>query len=70
MTIDLLLMFVLIVLHGLFAMSEIAIVSAKRARLMQLAEAGRTGADRLSCSKRNLRDFSPAFRSGSRPSAS
>ena len=44
MTTDLLLVFVLILLNGLFAMSEIAIVSAKRARLLQLAEAGGSGA--------------------------
>ena len=43
---DLLIVAVLIVLNGLFAMSEIAIVSAKRARLMQLADAGGAGARR------------------------
>ena len=43
---DLLIVLVLIVLNGLFAMSEIAIVSAKRARLMQLADAGGAGARR------------------------
>ncbi|HZM92221.1 MAG TPA: hemolysin family protein [Vicinamibacterales bacterium] len=41
---DILLLFLLIVLNGVFAMSEIAIVSARRARLMQMAEAGRKGA--------------------------
>jgi putative hemolysin len=41
---DILLLFLLIVLNGIFAMSEIAIVSARRARLMQMAEAGRKGA--------------------------
>jgi putative hemolysin len=41
---DLLIVFVLILLNGLFAMSEIAIVSSRRARLVQLAESGRTGA--------------------------
>ncbi len=40
----LLLVLVLILLNGVFAMSEIAIVSSKRARLSQLAEAGGTGA--------------------------
>lgn len=41
---DLLLLFVLILLNGVFAMSEIAIVSSRRARLLQMAEAGGTGA--------------------------
>jgi putative hemolysin len=41
---DILLLVVLIVLNGAFAMSEIAIVSSRRARLMQMAEAGSKGA--------------------------
>ena len=41
---EFLLLFLLIVLNGVFAMSEIAIVSARRARLMQMAEAGSKGA--------------------------
>jgi magnesium and cobalt exporter, CNNM family len=41
---EFLLLFFLIVLNGVFAMSEIAIVSARRARLMQMAEAGSKGA--------------------------
>jgi putative hemolysin len=41
---DLLLLFFLILLNGVFAMSEIAIVSARRARLLQLADAGSAGA--------------------------
>jgi putative hemolysin len=41
---DLLLLSTLIVLNGLFAMSEIAIVSSRRARLQKLAESGRSGA--------------------------
>jgi magnesium and cobalt exporter, CNNM family len=41
---DLLLVFVLILLNGVLAMSEIAIVSSRRARLLQLAENGRSGA--------------------------
>lgn len=41
---DIVLVFVLILLNGLFAMSEIAIVSSRRARLVQMADAGRTGA--------------------------
>jgi putative hemolysin len=38
MTTDLLLLLALILLNGVFAMSEIAIVSSKRARLLQMAE--------------------------------
>jgi putative hemolysin len=44
MVTDILLVFVLILLNGLFAMSEIAIVSARRARLVQMVDQGRTGA--------------------------
>jgi putative hemolysin len=36
--------FMLILLNGFFAMSELAIVSARRARLKQMADYGRTGA--------------------------
>ncbi len=43
---DVLLLLVLILVNGLFAMSEIAIVSSRRARLVQLADAGRPGARR------------------------
>lgn len=42
---DLLLLLGLIVLNGLFAMSEIAIVSSRRARLLQLADGGSRGAN-------------------------
>jgi putative hemolysin len=41
---DVLLLLGLIVLNGVFAMSEIAIVSSKRARLLQMAETGNSGA--------------------------
>lgn len=41
---DLILVFFLTVLNGLFAMSEISIVSAKKARLQQQIEKGSTGA--------------------------
>jgi putative hemolysin len=44
MVTDILLVFVLILLNGLFAMSEIAIVSSRRARLLQMADDGRAGA--------------------------
>ena len=43
---DLLLVFVLVLLNGVFAMSEIAIVSSRRARLVQMADAGSSGAQR------------------------
>jgi putative hemolysin len=39
-----LLLFVLILLNGAFAMSEIAIVSSRRTRLVQLADGGSAGA--------------------------
>lgn len=41
---DILLVLVLILLNGLFAMSEIAIVSSRRARLVQMVDDGSTGA--------------------------
>jgi putative hemolysin len=41
---DLILVLVLILLNGAFAMSEIAIVSSRRARLLQMADAGGSGA--------------------------
>jgi putative hemolysin len=44
MSTDILLLVALIVLNGVFAMSEIAVVSSRRARLMQMAEAGNKGA--------------------------
>jgi putative hemolysin len=41
---DVILVLVLILVNGVFAMSEIAIVSSRRARLLELAEKGRKGA--------------------------
>src|SRR5687768_846183 len=41
---DVILLLGLILLNGVFAMSEIAIVSSRRARLLQMADAGGTGA--------------------------
>ena len=41
---DLLIVLALVLLNGVFAMSEIAIVSSRRARLLQMADAGGTGA--------------------------
>lgn len=44
--INLLIVFLLILLNGFFAMSELAMVSSKRSRLQQLAEGGSRGARR------------------------
>lgn len=44
MLIDLSLLLALLALNGVFAMSEIAVVSSRRARLLQMAEGGRAGA--------------------------
>ena len=44
LTADILIVILLILLNGLFAMSELAIVSARRVRLRQLAEDGHKGA--------------------------
>ena len=41
---DVILLLGLILLNGVFAMSEIAIVSSRRTRLLQMADAGDTGA--------------------------
>jgi putative hemolysin len=41
---ELLLILLLLVLNGVFAMAEIAIVSAKKARMMERAEKGSSGA--------------------------
>lgn len=43
-TMELLILFALIVVNGLFAMSEIALVSSRQARLQQRADAGSPGA--------------------------
>ena len=43
---QILFVFLLILLNGFFAMSELAIVSARRARLAGMAEAGSKGAER------------------------
>ena len=43
--IDILVIFLLVILNGLFAMSELAVVSARKARLKTLAEEGERGAE-------------------------
>lgn len=45
-SIDILLLFILVLLNGLFAMSEIALVTSRRARLQHLAEEKTAGAER------------------------
>ncbi|MFO1120663.1 MAG: CNNM domain-containing protein, partial [Rhodospirillales bacterium] len=42
--IDLIIILLLILLNGFFAMSELALVSSRRARLKQFADEGRRGA--------------------------
>ena len=46
MLVSILIVLVLVVLNGFFAMSELAIVSARRARLETMAKAGNRGAAR------------------------
>lgn len=46
MTLDLLILFILVVLNGFLVMAELAIVAAKRARLKRAVERGSTGARR------------------------
>ena len=43
---DLLLLFLLTVLNGVFAMSEIALVSSRKVRLQSLSDEGSAGAKR------------------------
>jgi putative hemolysin len=42
---DILIIFLLVMVNGLFAMSELAVVSARKARLKTLAEEGHRGAE-------------------------
>lgn len=44
-TTDILILFLLVLINGFFAMSELAVVSARRARLQAMARAGSAGAD-------------------------
>src|SRR4051812_3388819 len=46
MTVEILIILLLLLANGLFAMSEIAVVSARRSRLQHLAEQGNAGARR------------------------
>ena len=46
MLVSIAIVLVLVVLNGFFAMSELAIVSARRARLETMARAGNRGASR------------------------
>ena len=56
----------LVVLNGVFAMSEIAVVSSRRARLQQRADAGDAGARRALAVAEEPTASSPPSRSGSR----
>ena len=54
---DLLLLLLLVVLNGLFAMSEIAVISSRDARLQKLANEGRRGAGSALALKNNPTGF-------------
>ena len=41
---EVVIVFVLLVINGIFAMTEIAVVSSRKARLRQMADEGRPGA--------------------------
>jgi CBS domain containing-hemolysin-like protein len=60
---------VLIALNGLFALSELAVVSARRSRLRAMAQQGRKGADRARRWQPSLAASCRPCRSESRPSA-
>jgi putative hemolysin len=54
---DLILLLLLILLNGLFAMSEIAVISSRDARLQKLANDGRRGAKSALALKKNPTSF-------------
>jgi putative hemolysin len=64
-TTTILIIFLLIILNGLFSMSEMAIVSARKNRLEQLAEDGNKGAKTAFDLANNPNRFSPQPRSES-----
>ena len=66
---DISLLLFLIFLNGIFAMSEIAIVGSKRARLLQMAETGSAGARHALTLSSEPRASSPASRWASPASA-
>jgi len=67
---DILLVFAFILLNGLFAMPEIAIVTSRRVRLLQMAENGRRASNTHSSWRRSPRNFCRASRWVSPVSAS
>jgi putative hemolysin len=48
---DIALLLFLILLNGFFAMSEMAVVSSRKARLQRLSDDGSPGARRFTCRK-------------------
>jgi putative hemolysin len=54
---DVPLLLALILVNGVFAMAEMAVVSSRRARLLQIAERGTAGAGMRWRSRQTLRDF-------------
>ena len=67
---DVAILFALILLNGAFAMSEIALVAARKGRLQPLAEAGDAGAPPRCACTRSRRSFCRRCRSASPRSAS
>ena len=61
---------VLVLLNGVFALSELAVVSARRSRLRAMADAGRPGARAALALAEDPGRSCPRSRSGSRWSAS
>ena len=61
---ELLLVFLLIILNGIFAMSEMSLVSAKRSRLQQLADKGSVGALKAMALQENPAYFFSAVQVG------
>lgn len=67
---DVLLLIALILLNGLFALSEIAIVGSRRARLLQMADAGSSGAHHALALASDPTRFLSTVQSASPPSVS
>ena len=67
---EILLLLVLILLNGVFVMSEMALVSARKSRLRQWSDEGRAGADTAWLLRTHPRISFPRRRSQSRSSRS
>ena len=63
--IDLIVILLLVLLNGFFAMAEIALVSSRRARLTRFVEEGQRGARAALALTQDPGAFSPSFRSAS-----